>query len=544
MPRSSSTGLLLPLAALCVLAASPHRAGAAPLPLTHSDHAIEFDGITIHTTTYLIRNPQALALPGSRGVVLLWGEELPDGRLIPTYAISLDGRRFARVREASATLRLRYAEFDPLVRPPEVAPALAADGASELAIVQFRTRPLAEYATAIRDLGGQVYTPLADQALIARLPAAARAELSRLPLVRWVGPVHPAYKIEAEILAPLAASGTLAPRRYSIMLYERGPEAQARVATAIEAAGGLVHGTTPAGFRLEATLDGAQLLAAARRDEVMFIDRKGEMEADMDIVRVIGGSDYIHKTLGFLGTGVSGEVMDTELELTHPEWAHPPLVHLPGGDIVHGTRVFGIVFAQGLNPRARGLLPDGQGIFAYRTPLLGGGPTRYQHTAELVDPAGPYRAVFQTDSTGDPLSTEYTTISAEMDDILFLYDIVITQSQSNDGDQGSRPQAWAKNIVSCGGIKHHDTLDRSDDRWDGYASIGPAADGRIKPDLAHFCDYVYTTTVGGGYTATMAAPAPPRRSSVDTSASSSRCGTRESSRGSAAAPRCSTIART
>ena len=93
----------------------------------------------------------------------------------------------------------------------------------------------------------------------------------------------------------------------------------------------------------------------------------------------------------------------------------------------------------------------------------------------------------------------YTSISAEMDDIIFIHDIVITQSQSNAGNQDSRPQAWAKNIVSVGGIHHLNTLTKDDDFWSG-ASIGPAADGRIKPDLAHFYDFTRTTDdVQNGY---------------------------------------------
>jgi hypothetical protein len=94
-----------------------------------------------------------------------------------------------------------------------------------------------------------------------------------------------------------------------------------------------------------------------------------------------------------------------------------------------------------------------------------------------------------------------------MDDILFRMNIVICQSQSNAGNQDSRPQAWAKNIVSVGGVKHMNTLTRADDNWTFGGSIGPAADGRIKPDLAHFYDNItcassssntsYTTTFGG-----------------------------------------------
>ena len=121
----------------------------------------------------------------------------------------------------------------------------------------------------------------------------------------------------------------------------------------------------------------------------MFIDRKGKLEIDLDIVRETGGADYLESVAGFTGQGVRAEVADTELDETHPEWSAPPIIHVAGGGTLHGTSVYGILFAQGVNPQARGIIPDGVGIFANSTGLLGGGPTRYTHTAELVDPGRP-----------------------------------------------------------------------------------------------------------------------------------------------------------
>jgi len=84
-----------------------------------------------------------------------------------------------------------------------------------------------------------------------------------------------------------------------------------------------------------------------------------------------------------------------------------------------------------VNPQARGLIPDGVGVFAFSSGLLGGGQTRYQHTAELVDPVGPYRTVLQTNSTGDSQTSQYTTVSAEMDDMLFIYDMTAGVGQEH-----------------------------------------------------------------------------------------------------------------
>ena len=87
-----------------------------------------------------------------------------------------------------------------------------------------------------------------------------------------------------------------------------------------------------------------------------------------------------------------------------------------------------------------------------------------------------------------------------MDDIVWRLDIAIAQSQSNAGSQDSRPQAWAKNVISVGGIRHRNTLATTDDAWAGGASIGPAADGRLKPDVHYWYDSIFTTTTGNGYT--------------------------------------------
>jgi hypothetical protein len=87
-----------------------------------------------------------------------------------------------------------------------------------------------------------------------------------------------------------------------------------------------------------------------------------------------------------------------------------------------------------------------------------------------------------------------------MDDIIWQYDINIFQSQSNTGNQASRPQAWAKNIIAVGGAYHRNTLDPADDDWANGASVGPASDGRVKPDLTFFYDWIKTTDADpGGY---------------------------------------------
>jgi hypothetical protein len=399
------------------------------------------------------------------------------------------------------TLHLRYATFDPLESAPAVPAVLRAREDPGVYVVQLHHHATQADRDAIAATGARLGRYLPSDAYIVRMDAPTAATVRGLGVVRWVGPFHPAYKLDEPLLqAIVLGGGYTAPARYSIQMLSRGPNDQLAVAQEIAQIGGVVHGFEPMGYRIEATLNLRQLAAVAFRPEVLFIDAKGAPEVDMDLVRAFGGGDVMHD-LGFSGEGVRGEVLDGGLRLEHQDFqARPPIIHGANSPVTsHGTSVYGIVFGDGFaNPRYTGMLPEAQGIFASYTELgfLDESPTRYEHTAELVDETGPYRAVFQTNSWGDPRTRQYSTISAQIDDIAFLNDILIMQSQSNSGDPESRPQAWAKNIVSVGGINHESTLPRSDD-FHYAASTGPAADGRVKPDLAHFYDSIETTSSAG-----------------------------------------------
>ena len=88
-----------------------------------------------------------------------------------------------------------------------------------------------------------------------------------------------------------------------------------------------------------------------------------------------------------------------------------------------------------------------------------------------------------------------TSTSALMDDALFDFDhLFVTNSQSNTGNQNSRPEAWAKNVAGVGGFNHYDNADPSDDCWCGTGSTGPAQDGRVGVSFAAYYDNIRTTS--------------------------------------------------
>lgn len=503
--RFLSVGLLLPFA------------GGFGWAADGVDSALDFGDVAVTTIT----------IPGSTEVVRLWDSVSATGERTSFYAVSPDGKTFLAERPVAPTIRLKYASFDPLAFEPDVLPALRADADNRLYLVQFKTQLIDGYRQVMAQAGASLLKFVADQSFIVEMDGPAVEQVKALPFVRWVGVMQPAYKIEPDLIpelfpqsdgaaglagktdqaddgAEVLASEVQGARadaghdvvEYSIMMTRRGPVPQQAVAQRIAAMGGNVTQQIPEGFRIIAMLTPEQVAAVLRMNEVLYVDVPGPKSADMDIAREIGGANFLRDTLGFTGQGVRCEVMDDGQRSTHQDFQNPPtLWH--GGSVVgsHGTSTSGIVYGSGVgNAQATGMLPDAEAkIMAYWTAV----PNRYVHTERLVDPNGLYRAVFQSNSWGNTRTFFYTTISAEMDDIMFNNDILICQSQSNSGTQDSRPQAWAKNIVSVGGVYHHNTLTKTDDNWGGGGSIGPAADGRIKPDLTHFYDSIFTVSSAG-----------------------------------------------
>lgn len=413
------------------------------------------------------------------------------------YAVSLDGGVTARtVRAADDEVRLRYATFDPLTDgEPAMTAALRATS-GKLWIVQYATRGIEPYRDLVEARGGEILWFIPGSCDLVRMDERAVAAVSELPFVRWVGRYHTAYRIDAETRDRILA-GDAVPAVYNVNVTVSGPAEKAAVAAHVEALGGTVADyVSPHGYLMQVTLPPRDLLEIVRRDDVLFSDPWSPEEGDLDIVRQFNGADYIETAGGYTGQGVRAEVRDIGLQTDHPNLQrHPAIPHGPNPPAgSHGTGVYGICFGSGDdNAQARGVMPDAQGIINN----VGSLPDRFIATGELLQ--APYRCVFQTNSTGSTQTPNYTTISADMDNILFAHDVCVTQSQSNMGNQNSRPQAWAKNMISVGGIRHHNTLTEVDDEWDFSGSIGPAADGRIKPDISAFYDSTLSTTTGGGY---------------------------------------------
>ena len=379
---------------------------------------------------------------------ILWAT-WQERTLVSMLSISKDdGNSWSRPRPLVREIRLLAGNFIPGSSQLETQAALTARAESSLRLVQFHTQSLSAWRARLSELGAEVLSPIPFNAHIVRMSDAVATAVARERFVRWIGPYHPGYRLAPALKTELLnTTGDDVRRRFVLQTLIDGAAEKTRLASAVETLGGSVVKLNPQGYQIEAMLTASEALKLTHSDHLLWLQLWTPPEDDMDIVRIVSGANYVDTVAGYDGTGVRGEVLDGGTDLDHQDF-DGILTHGIVNNGNHGTCTYGIVFSNGDrdrprdgDPTALGHLPAAQGYAADYSEVV----DRYAHTAELV--TAPIEAVFQTNSWGNARTTLYETASAEMDDILWLNDIAIYQSQSNAGNRGSRPQAWAK--------KHH-----------------------------------------------------------------------------------------
>ncbi len=244
---------------------------------------------------------------------------------------------------------------------------------------------------------------------------------------------------------------------------------------------------------MHATVTGTDLARLMLSGDVLWAEPKRARESDDSFVREFGGANIIERMRGYTGAGVVVEVVDRGLFTDHVDLlaSSPYLRTDNGGPTDHGTATYGIVFGDGSAERAaRGMMPGHHGLFSSYLAIT----DRNEHLRAF---ASDYGGVIQSNSWGSSITRRYNAVSADLDESILRHGVIVFQSQSNRGGPDSRPEAWAKNAISVGGVNGIGTLDRADDTRAGDASTGPAVDGRIKPDLVLFNDGILTTSDEG-----------------------------------------------
>lgn len=409
-------------------------------------------------------------------------------------------------------LRLREVELRTGEPSPPVPGAWAASAAGRRFLVRLRARSRPELRRTLEALGAHILQTVPYRGHVVALDPGRAGAVRELPFVERVEPFHPWWRIAPELRrwvdAPAAPPDRM---RVRAQAFAWGPVGKGRIAEAAQAAGSRVVATWPSGPVIELEVSRTELAAVARLDDTAWVEAWTAPGADMDLVREDTGAVTLESDLGACGQGVRGELLDFGVDETHQD-LDGILLHGPnspaGPPAGHGTRVAGILFSNGDrdgdgSAAATGMLPCAEQAISADIEFL---VDRFAHTQELL--SAPYFASFQSNSWGSAQTTAYTTRSFEVDDIVWRLDLPLLQSQSNTASQASRPEAWGKNVVSVGGVRHFDTLATGDDDWGNppgdcppanCASTGPAVDGRIKPDVAHWNDAIFTTDEAGSY---------------------------------------------
>jgi hypothetical protein len=396
-----------------------------------------------------------------------------------------------------ALLRHRNGAFDPVSPRRNADPDLPVAPDSRLRFVQWRAERAREFASALRAAGAEDLGYFPDHGRLVAVDARAAAALAADPRVRAIIPLLASDKIETSVLATARAAPFPQAASQYLVRYRRarGEGAGARLIAALARPDvTLPYGDARRGAYGVLAVPPTALPAVLRSDDVLWLEPFAPPAPDMDVVRqVFGAVATAAPPFAYAGAGVAGEVLDFGPRLTHVDLAGT-IVRGPAAPVptLHGSATTAIAFGRGVgDPTAAGMLPAGVAISGYALDP-GVSADRYAATAPLVAP--PYEAVFQSNSWGGLPSLVYGAAAAALDAIVFDLDLLITQSQGNFGGPWSRPEAWAKNVVSVGGVHHFGTADLSDDLWGGLASIGPAADGRRKPDVVGFVDAVRTAS--------------------------------------------------
>ncbi|QUV86631.1 S8 family serine peptidase [Chloracidobacterium aggregatum] len=435
--------------------------------------------------------------------------------------------------------------FDP--RKDDPARALAARGGylTEAAgdsyqIVQFNGRAQDAWLAELRQAGIEPLQYIPHQAYLAYVPAAARETAARRDYVRWMGLYQPAYKLSPALqwLLTGKAGKPSADGTYLVATFKRsGLEAATK---RLENVGKVITvETMPAGAVfdvLRVRLSPAAVIQAAQASEVMAIEPyvtptpEDERNAHVTAGNYTGtGIDNLaapgynpQTQFGSNGSGITVGVVDDGVEIPSPQGfyittanavAGPPRgadssQSFRGGhghlcaSIIAGTTPFpNILDPRGYN-YGLGVAP---GAHIVSVPLITGGAfqggdvTAVNDTVTTLPPNG-IRATISNNSWGAGVATDYGTREAQydaftrdasqgdgIDPLLFVF----SSGNNGPGSQTlTRPKA-AKNVITVGssvGLRpelpsFQGVPNTNIDFISNYSSRGPAADGRIKPDV-------------------------------------------------------------
>ena len=451
------------------------------------------------------------------------------------------------VKTSAESVSLPGSAFDPLASPPAgtVRGGIAAGKGSDEGYYVVQLARVADDPTLdrLKAAGFEILQYVPNRAFYVYARGGAPAKAAANADVRWIGRLLPEHKIPATLASQLEAArhgaalpAGLSPIRASrkrTAIFDVAVFKRADLKTAADqiaaAAGGRVLDLIelPGNFfnvvRMEAPLDTAAF--AANVDDVFRIDAWSPPVREDERAALIVAGNYTSQTaiappgydplaqFGVDGTGVTVSVVDDGVGIpgdggfyvTSSNTVNAPLRGAPAGatghghlnaSIIAGTTPFSALDPAGYN-YGLGVAPKSNII---NIPLLrpGYAGTEALTANDTVATAGPngVAGFISNNSWGNGTNgNTYDSYTAQFDGFVrdastasSIDPLLIVFSAGNSGSAGLTRPKMSKNSIAVANLENLRTgspyfSDNIDD-LNGSSSIGPAADGRVKPDIA------------------------------------------------------------
>lgn len=405
--------------------------------------------------------------------------------------------------DAGIRLYLEAGTFDPLRDRAPVPEDLEAPDAGIFRIVQFTGPVQQAWKDAVAAKGAMLFGYLPDYAFIVRMSPGQERAVKQLPFVRWTGAYHPGYKLHP----------ALASERGEMLMYVLFFDDPDGLELQLRSLGLQVVNRDWLGIRILADVAFARSIAFL--PEVQWIepiyppdllnDNDGRIlgvrQANDGNFTDDGKSLWSYNNTRFegiaTGLGVIVCVQDTGVDASHVDLASKKVAYkayLGGGQwtdsIAHGTHVAGTVLGtgEGQSGKYAGMAP-GARLIGIQGISMNGIATESQN-GESIKWAYDNGADIVTNSWGEfSLHGTYGSMAIAYDkavrDSNSSYpgnqSMIIIFAAGNEGSQGIREPATAKNVITVGATGDNRPL--SPDQIAGFSSDGPTNDGRRKPDV-------------------------------------------------------------
>ncbi len=448
--------------------------------------------------------------------------------------------------EVQTGISLRGFQFDPIRDDP--ARVFAGSGGykaggeagGDYYLVQFVAPVTDGWLRAVRDAGGDVVQYIPHQAFVVSATPQAMQAIERLPMVRWAGVFHPAYKLSPDLMWSIGGAskdpvdgsthgfGRGGAATYDISVFRTGDLAGV-AAEVLKGQGAVLNEIRlPNNFFnvVRARLQPQQLRAIIGLKDVVAIDPYiAPTREDERAAQVVAGNYTGTTTLnapgynplaqfGVDGTNVTVSVVDDGVGIpgdggfyvTAANTVNGPLRgaaigaqghgHL-NASIIAGDAPFGVLDPTGYN-YGSGVAPKSHIV---NIPLLRSGYTGSEADTcnDTVVTAGPngVNGFVTNNSWGNGTNgNAYDSLAAQYDGFVrdasaagTIDPLVIVFSAGNQGASGLTRPKVAKNLISVAASENvrtelspaadHDNLQDIAD----FSSRGLAADGRVKPDI-------------------------------------------------------------